>query len=590
MTSRKRNLIAAAVFFALTVAFTWPLAPHATTAFPSAGIWTAGDPELFIWGFDVTAKAVRGALPVPISQMLFWPNGINLLAGYDGPLMLLVGTPLTLLFGNPILAYDIFVLLAIAGSAFSAYLLGFRLTRSWPAALLTGFLYGLSPYILVRAAQHPNLLMIGTMPLLLLAALRCTDHPEDHRSYAWLALASIANAASSWYYAITGLVFVALLLLFRLDVWRKHAARAAVAALIIGCGTAVVALPSLLTVPHESKPADPEFVARMDAQPIDFVLPNALTNVFGGLRQGLHDDPPRTESLPVPNVFERSAYLGIPLLLLVAAFVARRKSSGLQKPGFWITGFIVFIVLALGTQLVADGITIPLPFAALRKIFPFSLARVPNRFYVGALLCAAIMAGDVIARALSAGRHRTFAGRAIAACFGILFVSERIIFPYPIFNQHVSPFYSTLAADGESYAIADLPIPYFEFSEFNYYQIFHGKPVTAGAYYYPAYTAQVVSFIRQNPLLVSSLCSPRLYQPRHIDLANDVWPAFRQKGIRYVIVHNLLLQNVPECSGMQLTIRKAFEGVKPYYADGDITVYRVPADDASDLVRTPDSR
>ncbi len=577
MSARTRHLFAFSACALLAVVFTWPLAAHMNASFPSAGVWTAGDPEMFIWWFDVAAKSLRGALPTAASKMLFWPNGINLLAGYDGPLMLAVGVPLTLLFGNPVLAYDLFILTALAGSAFAAYLLGMRLTRSWPAAMLVGFLFGLSPYMLVRAAQHPNLLMTGTLPLLLLAAFRWLDRPKDKSSYAWLALAAAANAASSWYYAIAGLIFLAILFLFQADTWRKNAARLIAAVAAVGVGTGIVALPLLFSPTGGSAPSSAAFVARMGAKPIDFILPNALTNVFGDLRRGLRDDPPASDTLPTPNVFERSSYFGIPLLVLVAIFAWRRRTSTLPVPAFWICALITFTLLSLGTEVTVLGQHLPMPFALLRGLFPFSLARVPNRFFVGALLCAAVMAGDVAARWLAQKRLLTFANRATAACFGIMFVAERLIFPYPIFTQEVSSFFVSMAADRDFYAVADLPIPYTEFSEFDYYQIHHGKPTTGGAYYYPAYTPEVLSFIRKNPLLAASLCTPRLPHPNPIDLAREVWPAFRGQNVRYVIIHNLLLHDIPECAGIQQTLRETFRELTPYFADGDITVYRVPA-------------
>src|SRR5574338_1686402 len=93
----------------LAIVFTWPLLPHITTHYPSTFYIEGGDPNIYIWFMDIVAQKV--AHPnMNMGQMLFFPVGINFLSGYEGPIILLVSTPVILLTHNPILAYNIVLL------------------------------------------------------------------------------------------------------------------------------------------------------------------------------------------------------------------------------------------------------------------------------------------------------------------------------------------------------------------------------------------------------------------------------------------------------------------------------------------------
>lgn len=163
-------MLVLALYTVLAILLTWPLITRLTVAVPSFLPLAAGDPNMFLWLFDLTSKYLTGGLAAAPDMMLFWPHGISLLAGYDGPLMLIIGVPLTLLSGNTVLAYNIFVLFCLIAAAWTAYGLVWRLTSSRFAAVTCGVIFGFSPYMLVRTMQHPNLLMTFVLPLLFWAS------------------------------------------------------------------------------------------------------------------------------------------------------------------------------------------------------------------------------------------------------------------------------------------------------------------------------------------------------------------------------------------------------------------------------------
>jgi hypothetical protein len=233
----------------------------------------------------------------------------------------------------------------------------------------------------------------------------------------------------------------------------------------------------------------------------------------------------------------------------------------------------VFLILALGTTGGWGRFQFPLPFEALRHLPLFSLIRGPNRLFVFVLLAAALLAAAALAElAKRLTRQRLWA---VVLLLSMALLSERLIFPYPLYEPTTPDFYRQIAQDGEAYAIADLPFAHPGYSHYNRYQMIHGKPLVTGEFFYPAYADDTFDFILSNPLLAAGVC-PALDNRPSADYRKAMLELY-ENNVRYVVVHHLTLKNDPDCARTEKNLRQFLDGFDHIYADGNITVYRVPA-------------
>jgi hypothetical protein len=161
---RNHRLAALALFSALTVLHTWPLAtdPGRWSRLDSGdaahGTWTV------TWVADVVGRAPFRLFEAPI----FYPESHTL--AYSEHLLVpsMMGAPLLWLGASPVLVYNLLIMLGLTLSAWSMYLLITQWTGSLTAGLLSGLIYGFNAYVLT---QIPRLLAqhVEFFPLMLYA-------------------------------------------------------------------------------------------------------------------------------------------------------------------------------------------------------------------------------------------------------------------------------------------------------------------------------------------------------------------------------------------------------------------------------------
>lgn len=148
------------LFLALAIAMTWPLVLHLSTA-----VTDPGDPLLNTWimAWDEHALAA-GSLRGFFDANIFFPNHRTL--AYSEHLLpqALIGAVPLLLSGNPLLAYNVVVLLAFASSALGMYVLARHLIGSETAAVFAGTAFAFSPFMMGHLA-HVQILSAAGLPL-----------------------------------------------------------------------------------------------------------------------------------------------------------------------------------------------------------------------------------------------------------------------------------------------------------------------------------------------------------------------------------------------------------------------------------------
>ncbi|MEN3338908.1 MAG: hypothetical protein V7647_2584, partial [Acidobacteriota bacterium] len=200
-------LAATALYFALTIVLTWPLALHPGSLVPH----DPGDPLLNVWIMSWNARVLPLTSAWWNAAQFFPAQGATAFSEHLLGLSVLT-TPVILLTGNPLLAYNVAFLASFLFSALSAYALTFSIARRHDAALVAGLAFGFAPYRMSQLA-HVQVLSAYWMPLALAGLHRYFDDGRGR----WLVLfagAWLLQALTCGYYFFYLSVLIGLWLLW----------------------------------------------------------------------------------------------------------------------------------------------------------------------------------------------------------------------------------------------------------------------------------------------------------------------------------------------------------------------------------------
>lgn len=267
---------------------------------------------------------------------------------------------------------------------------------------------------------------------------------------------------------------------------------------------------------------------------VSFVLPNP--------NHPLAPDAIREWLSPRPDAFfENVASLTFVALITIA--LAWR--TGWRVPRLWAGLAIAFGALALGPFVHVAGVNtyIPGPWAFLRYVPIFGLARTPARFSIIAILTVAVL----FAAALCwMGRRWPQRRRALLITTAVLLVFELLPAPRPLYSAAVPAIYSHIAADPED-TLRVLELPFGirdgtkDVGDFTarsqYFQTVHEKPLIGG--YLSRVSRRRLADIRREPMVDALIWLSEgqpLDESRRRWLASD-GPAFvRRARIGFVVV------------------------------------------------------
>jgi hypothetical protein len=182
----------ALIYTALAVVFTWPLAAHLRE-----GIVSPLDPLDSVWR---VAQGQRQLLHNPgdlLDANIFYPSAHTYL--FDELLLgaALLTLPLQLFTANPVLIYNVAVLMTFVLSALAMHLLARLLVCGVAGAFLAGLGYAFAPFHLDHL-PHLGLLSGQYFPLIILLLDRLFAAPRPRDSLL-LAAALVLQALSSQY-------------------------------------------------------------------------------------------------------------------------------------------------------------------------------------------------------------------------------------------------------------------------------------------------------------------------------------------------------------------------------------------------------
>jgi hypothetical protein len=377
-------LAALGMYTSLSVVFFGrPVLDHFSRAFIGSGI----DPTQAMWALVWWPYAVRHGLNPFFTDRIWAPHGASLAWITGVPGASLVAAPITLTAG-PVVAYNVLSLLAPALAASTAYLVCRYLTkRFWPS-VVGGGIFGFSPYEMGHLRGHLNLMLIFLIPLGVYLVLLRLDRVMKPWTFVLLLglVLSMQFLFSNEIFATLSAFGAAALGLAYLLLPGDLRPRLRSIGLLILCayGAAVIALsPYLYSILAPGVPrtpfSDPEVYT---SDLLNFVIPTPLTLVGGAALE------PITRAFS-GNYGEEGAYLGVPLLLVVALFA----QSHWRRPGgkllLYLLGTIA--LASLGPTLHIAGHRIaPLPWTLVLRI-PVLNNALPGRFIVHASFVVAIV-------------------------------------------------------------------------------------------------------------------------------------------------------------------------------------------------------
>jgi hypothetical protein len=451
-------------------------------------------------------------------------------------------------FLTPLGAYDVTVLLGFVLAGMAMHLLAAEFTPSWTARAVAGLVFSFSTYHFARALGHLGLATVEMLPLCAWGLVVLWRRPS-WRTAVWAGIgAGLVSWAAVNYVAYFLVPFALLLAAGSLLADRRRFAswrRAGLLALASGVAL-VVAAPSLADYPLLRA----DDLAAIRAQTSGWELRVYSANLAGLLLPDPSDPvlgAHVAELYPsLPGVPERSAFLGVPGLLLAAAAVALRWR---RSTAFWLVVAAAGAALALGPGLrLGDRYLAALPFYDLLYRWPpLDEFAAPDRLTALSLTAVAVLAavgaGALLERLPPGRRVRLVAGAALLGVVGagllpsLLFGSGLTALPV-----RVPALYRVLAAAPDDGMVLELPP---SSGSAQYFQTVSHKRLAAGVVpRLPDPAALQLENVPYYSLLAEGWPPPA--SDTSPDAAGaDVYPlgrfaaGLRARGIAYVVLHRL---------------------------------------------------
>ena len=332
-----------------------------------------GDPAIFMWFLRWAPFALEHGHDPLFTHHLNYPDGVNLMWNTSLPLPGLLLAPVTTRWG-PVLSFNLLLVLAYGLSAWCAYLAIRRFARGHLAAAVGGLIYGFSPAMRTQS-HHLHMTLAFLVPLMLLALHEILVRQRRSPWLVGIGLGLMAGAQlliGEELLAMTALLGFAMFLLVLLTNLRRlrerwvYAAKAFSVALVMVSAIVVWPLSVQFGGPQRIHGDIQKTNYSNDLQ--SFVLPGwpqALTwEGAGELVSGFAGG--------------NSAYLGLPLLLVLVVLGVRWRASPVVRIGLAL--MVVAAVLSLGPTLLVGGedTGIRLPWALFESL-PLLPSLIPAR-------------------------------------------------------------------------------------------------------------------------------------------------------------------------------------------------------------------
>ncbi|MGH7813738.1 MAG: hypothetical protein ACREQI_07005 [Candidatus Binataceae bacterium] len=352
-----------------------------------------GNPSAMMLYLSWWPFAISHGLNPFYTYSLWAPVGFNMMWATSLPLPGILLWPLTTRFG-PVAAFNVLSLLSPPLAAWAAFLLCRYISKSWWPALLGGYLFGFSSYMLnEESSGDRHLTLVFLAPLAALAVIKAI---RDGRCSGDKFISIIAAILAAQFLISTE-VFATMSLFGAITLilcWTLSSTAVKPRIVKIGIWTccayllaAAVLSPCIYWLfargwPHGEVHA--HLAENASADLIAFVIAPGAT-LLGSL-------PPfgaLWRHLAPHGVYTNPAYLGLPLLAIVADYGWRRRR--MPEARMAVCSFVVLSLFALGPRLHIHGIEyFSLP-GKLLLLLPLVNKALPGRFMMYSSLAMGIV-------------------------------------------------------------------------------------------------------------------------------------------------------------------------------------------------------
>ncbi len=381
----RETLIAIPAYLALSLIFFARMLPgHLFDSY----VGRDTDPSLYMWSIAWWPYVLHHHAHPFLTRLIWAPQGINLAWVTCLPLLGIVAMPLTTTLG-PLATFNLIIVMLPALAALTAFLLCRRLSGAFAAALLGGFLFGFSPFVLGQILSHLNQLLIFPVPLAVYLAVRRVQ--EDLSRNRFVVLLTLVLSMQFLlvlepFAVMTFLAALTLLIGLRIGSGedRRRIARLVPEIAAAYAFTALLMSPYIYFFFAYGFPTQPLWPSTIySADLLNFVIPTSA-NATGDLA------PLERIVAKFPgNIFEQGACIGIPLFAIAIVWIRRHRGELLPK--LLLATVAVSCILALGPYLqIAGHPLLPMPWLVVEKL-PLIKSAVPARLVMYAFLALAVI-------------------------------------------------------------------------------------------------------------------------------------------------------------------------------------------------------
>jgi hypothetical protein len=296
----------------------------------------------------------------PFVTKLVSPVGYNLTWANSIPLPSLLAWPLTHAFG-PVVAWNVLCVAALALDAWIAFLLCRHLCNAFLPALVGGYIFGFSPYILGQLMGHLSLILVFPVPLAIyLVLLRLEGRTSAPRFTILFALTVLVQFLCRHEIVASAAVLGSIVMLLALKMASPESRRRLLAvSLLIASAFAIDAVllaPFLYYAIWNGFPHHPILSPyTFSSDLLGFLIPTPLLMAGRG-----------SLTLSIVNRFsaglcEGNAYIGLPLILIMVDFAVKNWGNPARR--LTLAATLVAAIASLGPRLCVAGLpTLPLPW------------------------------------------------------------------------------------------------------------------------------------------------------------------------------------------------------------------------------------
>lgn len=452
----REHVWALALYFVLAGIFTYPL------VFNMDRVNGAGDPAVMVWSVAWIQNSLTTGASL-YDANIFYPTG-NTLAYTD--LLLpsaIITIPLYLATNNPLISFNVILLLTYILSGYATFLLARRLmgdrAYALPAALFAGAVYALCPYRYGHITQL-NTMTTYWLPLILLFMHRYLENDRRFRDLFFVGLLFALNTLSGLYYGVFAvLMMAAFYALWSLSNRKPPEVRDFVQGVPVFAVFGAILL--LLLGPYIALSSASDHARDLETVAGGSFIPAAiLTSAPESWFLGWTGEAFGITHENGKPVYELTLYPGLAVAALALYGLAARRRIPNQSALYGLLGLAIF-VLSLGPAVQVGDTYVPLPYYPIYEYLPgFGSLRVPARMWAIVMLCISVLA----AFGLRALMQRLGGRKALLALALIsLFTAFEFVPTLPIDRfidrgpAKLEPAYEYLAENAPGAVVAEVP-------------------------------------------------------------------------------------------------------------------------------------